>query len=87
MLPLNLSDTAATSQDGSSLDFIQAIAGRQRYIQDASGRGLCRELAQCCTSSLGINLISLEQCKIRPLCYPTLNVEGAKHMLSLELFC
>ena len=41
MLPLNLSDTAATSQDGSSLQFIAAIARRQCYIQDASGRGLC----------------------------------------------
>ena len=41
MLPLNLSDTAATSQDGSSLEFIAAIVGRQCYIQDASGRGLC----------------------------------------------
>ena len=40
MLPFNLSDTAATSQDGSSLEFIAAIAGRQCYIQDASGRGL-----------------------------------------------
>ena len=36
----NLSDTAATSQDGSSLEFIAAIAGRHCYIQDASGRGL-----------------------------------------------
>ena len=41
MLPLNLSDTAATGQDGSSLEFIAAIAGRQCYIQDASVRGLC----------------------------------------------
>ena len=41
MLLPNLSDTAATSQDGSSLEFIAAIAGRQCYIQDASGRGLC----------------------------------------------
>ena len=40
MLLLNLSDTAATSQDGSSLEFIASIAGRQCYIQDASGRGL-----------------------------------------------
>ena len=40
MLLLNLSDTAATSQDGPSLEFIAAIAGRQCYIQDASGRGL-----------------------------------------------
>ena len=40
MLPLNLSDTAAASQDGSSLEFIAAIVGKQCYIQDASGRGL-----------------------------------------------
>ena len=40
VLPLNLSDTASTSQDGSSLEFIAAIAGRQCYIKDASGRGL-----------------------------------------------
>ena len=39
MLPLNLSDTAATSQD-SSLEFIAPIAGRQCYIKDVSGRGL-----------------------------------------------
>ena len=32
VLPLNLSDTAATSQDGSSLEFITPIAGRQCYI-------------------------------------------------------
>ena len=42
VLPLNLSDTAATSQDGSYLDLIAAIAGRQCYIHNASGRGLCR---------------------------------------------
>ena len=41
VLQLNLSDTAATSEDGLSLEFIAAIAGRQYYIQDASGRGLC----------------------------------------------
>ena len=29
VMPLNLSDTAASSQDGSSLEFIAAIAGRQ----------------------------------------------------------
>ena len=40
MLLLNLLYTAATSQDGSSLEFIAASAGRQCYIQDASGRGL-----------------------------------------------
>ena len=44
MLPLNLSDTASTIQDGSSLGFIAAIAGRQCYIQDASDRGLCMPL-------------------------------------------
>ena len=42
MLPLNLSDTAATGQDGFSLKFIAAIAGRQCCIQDGSGRGLSR---------------------------------------------
>jgi hypothetical protein len=40
VLPLNLSDTAATSQNVSFLEFIAAIVGRQCYIQDASGRGL-----------------------------------------------
>ena len=37
---ITFSDTGATSQDGSSLDFITAIAGRQFYIKDACGRGL-----------------------------------------------
>ena len=32
VLPLNLSDTAATSQDGSSLEVIASIVGRQCYI-------------------------------------------------------
>ena len=41
MLLLNLSDTAATSQYGSSLEFIAAIVGRRCYIKDESGRGLC----------------------------------------------
>ena len=36
VLLLNLSDTSATSHDGSSLEFIAAIAGRQCYIQDTS---------------------------------------------------
>ena len=36
-----LPDTAATSQNGSSLKFNAAIANRQCHIQDASGRGLC----------------------------------------------
>ena len=40
MLLLNLSDTAATSQDGSSLEFVAATAGRECNIQDARGRGL-----------------------------------------------
>ena len=39
-MPLNLSDTASTSQDGSSPEFVAAIAVRQCYIQDVSGRGL-----------------------------------------------
>ena len=38
MLPLNLSGSAATSQDGSSLEIIAAIVGRQCYIQDATGK-------------------------------------------------
>ena len=41
VLPLNLLDTAAISQDGSALEFIAAIAGRQCHIQEASGRELC----------------------------------------------
>ena len=40
MLPINVSDTAATSQDDLSLELVPAIVGRQCYIQDASGRGL-----------------------------------------------
>ena len=47
MLSLNLSDAAATSQDGSSLEFIAAIVGRQCNIQDASGRGLCKCNRDC----------------------------------------
>ena len=31
-VPLTLSDTAATSQDDSSIEFIAPIAGRQCYI-------------------------------------------------------
>ena len=57
MLPLNLSDTAATSQDGSSLESIAPIAGRQCYMQDASGRGLC-----CALCGKGFN--SKKQTKI-----------------------
>ena len=44
VLPLNFSDTASTSQDGPSLEFMAAITGRQCYIQDASDRGLCQVL-------------------------------------------
>ena len=32
VLPLNLLDTAATNEDGSSLEFIAPIAGRQCFI-------------------------------------------------------
>ena len=41
MLQVDVSDTAATSQDDSTLEFVPAIPGRLSYIQDASGRGLC----------------------------------------------
>ena len=51
MLPLTLSDTASTSQDGSSLEFLAAIVGRQCYIQDASGRGLWLCNANCAKKS------------------------------------
>ena len=50
VLPLNLSDTASTSQDGSSLKFIPAIVGRQSFIQDASGRGLCGTVVEANSS-------------------------------------
>ena len=32
----------ATSQDGSSLEFVAATEGRECNIQDARGRGLCQ---------------------------------------------
>ena len=31
----------ATSKDGSSLEFVAATAGKECYIQNARGRGLC----------------------------------------------
>ena len=58
MLILNLSDTAATSQDGLSLEFIAAIAGRQCYFQDASGRGLC------CTLVCALSTVQCELCHV-----------------------
>ena len=39
--PIHVSDTAVTSQDGSSLEFVAATTGKECYIQDARGRGLC----------------------------------------------
>ena len=39
-LPIHVSDTAVTSQDGSSLEFVAATEGRECNIQDARGRGL-----------------------------------------------
>ena len=39
LLPFNLSDTAGTSQDGSSLEFIAAIAGAIFRMQVAEGCG------------------------------------------------
>ena len=61
VLPLNLSDTATTSQNGWFLEFITAIAGRQCYIQDASGRGLCNFSYKCVNffiSYLNTNLLA-----------------------------
>ena len=40
-LPIYVSDTDANSQDGSSLEFVAAVAARECNIQDARGRGLC----------------------------------------------
>ena len=74
MLPLNLSDTAATSQDGSSLEFIAAIAGRQCYIQDASGRGLCA-LNCTVTDYIAIYYIT-QQCTLK--CYSEIH-KNANH--------
>ena len=68
MLLLNLSDTAANSQDGSSLEFIAAIAVRQYYIQDASGRGLWYSRG-CITKSVGTHklLVFLHHILIAPI--------------------
>ena len=35
----------STSQDGSSLEFVAATAGRECNTQDARGRGLCSNLS------------------------------------------
>ena len=45
MLKNHFSDTAATSQDGLSLEFALATAGKGFYIQDARCRGLWRCLS------------------------------------------
>ena len=58
MLPIYISDTVSTSQDGSSLEFVAATAGREFYIQDA------RCIGQCCTHHL-IDSVSLI-CKTWP---------------------
>ena len=39
-LPIQVSETALNSEDGSSLEFVAATAGRECNIQDARGRGL-----------------------------------------------
>ena len=39
-LPIHVSDTAAISQDGSSLEFFAAAAARECNIPDARGGGL-----------------------------------------------
>ena len=41
MLPIQVQTMHATSQDGLSLKFVTAIAGRECNIQDASGGRLC----------------------------------------------
>ena len=70
MLPLNFSDTAATSHDGTSLEFIADIAGRQCYIQDASGRGLWELFYKhLCHNSLINEVIMLFRI-FQPLCIP-----------------
>ena len=40
MLPIPFQKLYATSQDGSSLEFVAATAGKECNIQDAMGRGL-----------------------------------------------
>ena len=40
-MSIHISDTAATSQEGSSLEFVSATAGEECYIQDARCKGLC----------------------------------------------
>ena len=37
--PINILDTAANSQDGSSLEFVAAAGAREYNIQDAKGGG------------------------------------------------
>ena len=44
----------ATSQDGSSLEFVAATAGRECNIQDARGRGLC-----VCSPKIYLNILYL----------------------------
>ena len=41
-LPIHVSDTAANSHDGSSLEFVAAATARECNIQDARGGGLCK---------------------------------------------
>ena len=54
MLPIHVSDTDATSQDGSSLELVSATTRRECYIQDARSRGLC--LASKYFLKLGVSL-------------------------------
>ena len=44
VLPLNISDTAAASQDGSSVELRVAIAGRQCYIPEPIDRAVARHV-------------------------------------------
>ena len=48
MLPLNLSDTATTSQDGSSLEFLAPVVGRQwLYLGRKWQRAVIKSLMVC----------------------------------------
>ena len=59
MLPIHVSDTDATSQDGSSLKFVSATAGSESYIQDARCRGLFS-----CHSTAPIQAKKVPKCDI-----------------------
>jgi hypothetical protein len=55
-LPIHVSDTAANSQDGSSLEFVAAATARECNIQDARGGGLWQLYEATTPKQLGIAL-------------------------------